>query len=182
MPTTIPGLTVIDLLGVFYREDGHLMVADEFEGATDVEKKLESLMGQEVRLIAHHRPPEPHDTNRWGGGSCLLENTGTCHWGHHDQPKSLFTFNSGGVLSVEGEKWFIEKEGEKTEMLTEFLIAHRSQIVVTSIPDLDQIDEKIRSFDPSKLENANIDDLSEQLKQMRDYLEELNRLQKNVDV
>lgn len=183
MPEPLLGLKVVDLLGVFYEAEGRLMLADEFEGNVDVQEKLEPLIGQEVRFLAHHRPADPPIEGRWGGGCCHLENTGKCHWGHHDQPDSLFTFNSKGVLRVEDEKWHLEKEDNtKLDIVVRFLVGHRSQIVVTSIPDLSQIDEKIRSFDPSQLEGASIEELGDKLKQMRDYLEELNRLQKNIDV
>lgn len=177
------GLKVLDLIGVFYRQDGHLMVADEFEGAQKVATRLESLVGHEVRLLAHHRPTEPPDRTRWGGGCCHLENTGECPWGHHDNPDTLFMYNGHGVLRIEGDQWFLEKEdGSKQEIRTHFLEAHRSQIVVTSIPNLEQINEKVRSFDPSKLENANIDELTDQLGQIRDMLEQIHSLQKNIDV
>ena len=187
MSEPLQGLKIIDILGVFYREDDTLMVADEFEGIRDVDEVLRQFEGQEVRVLAHHRPQEPHDHARWGAGCCMLENTGKCHFGHHKAPKNLFMFNGVGHLRVAGKRWFLEERKEEADELKfhdckfGFLEAHRSQIVVTSIPHVDQIEEKVKSFDPSNLENASLEDLSDQLGQMRDYLAELNRLKNDID-
>ena len=183
MPSASTALRVADLLGVFYQEGPKLLVADEFEGARDVGTVLAQFENQEVRVLVHHRPREPHDPTRWGGGCCFHEPSGTCPFGHHDRPDSLYTFNAVGILKRDGTDWYLEKdEGTKAEIYTSFLIGHRSQIVVTSIPDVSEIDEKIRSFDPSSLEGANLDELTAKLKEMREYIQHLDKLQKNIDV
>lgn len=180
MPEPFTGLKVVDFLGVFYREEGRLMVADEYEGGRDVGAELDAYVGREVRLLAHHRPQEPHDEARWGGGCCLLEPGGRCHFGHHDDPRRLFTFNSVGVLRRPDGRWILEREDEQVECLVDMLVGHRSQVVVTTIPDLEGIDEKVKSFDPSSLEGATLEEMSEKLTEMREFLAEINQLKNDV--
>jgi hypothetical protein len=183
MPESFRGLKVKDFLGVFYREDGRLMVADEFEGARNVDEEISRYADMEVRLVVHHRPVEPPDDARWGGGCCMLESSGHCHFGHHEDPRSAFQFNAKGVLGVEEDgRWFLSQEdGTRNECIVEFLVGHRSQIIVTTIPDLESLDEKVKSFDPSKTEGKTIDELTEQLTDMRDLLSEINRLKNDID-
>lgn len=45
MAEQFTGLEVRDFLGVFYREDRRLMVADEFEGARDVGDEMSRYAG-----------------------------------------------------------------------------------------------------------------------------------------
>jgi hypothetical protein len=183
MSEPFKGLKIVDILGVFYREDGCLMAADEFEGARDVDAVLREFDGIHVRVLAHHRPHEPHDKARWGGGCCVLENSGSCHFGHHERPDAIYTFNGVGRLRSDGERWVLDPldEGDVQDCRVGLLVGHRSQIVVTSIPDFDQIDEKVKSFDPSDLEDATLEDLTDRLGEMRDYLAELNRLKNDVN-
>lgn len=182
MPESLKGLKVTDILGVFYREGGRLMVVDEFDGIRDVDEVFGRFVDHEVRIIAHHRPHEPHDEARWGGGSCMLENTGHCHFGHHDKPGDLYTFNGVGTLRADGDRWFLSPEkGDEIEFRTPFLEGHRSQIVVTSIPNLEQIEEKMKSFDPSNLKDASLESLTDSLGEMRDYLAQMHNLKNNTD-
>jgi len=183
MTDSFKGLEVVNLIGVFYRDGEHrLMVADEFEGALDVVKALERVLGEEVRLLAHHRPREPHDKERWGGGCCVLENTGECPFGHHVNPQSLYMFNEVGVLCVEGPRFFLDTEDEgRKECSVDLLTGHRSQIVVTSIPNLDEIEEKVRSFDPSNIEEPTIENLTERITEIRNFLIELDDLKNKID-
>ena len=175
------GLKVLDFLGVFYRDGDDLKVADEFEGDKSVTESLAKYVGQEIRLIAHHRPHEPIDESRWGGGCCHLENTGHCHFGHHENEQNLYTFNAVGVLRVEGPRWYLDpKDEDSKECLVEFLSGHRAQIIVTTIPDMSKIEEKVKSFDPSNIENATLDELTEKLSEMRDYLAEINRMKNDI--
>lgn len=182
MSEPLKGLKITDVLGVFYREDGRLMVADEFEGVRDVDDVLGRFEGHEVRVVAHHRPHEPHDKERWGGGCCVLENTGRCHFGHHENPHNIYTFNGVGSLRSDGPRWLLDpKEGDALDCRVGFLEGHRSQLVVTSIPDLEQIDEKVKSFDPSNLEAATLEDLTDRLSEMRDYIAEIRNLKNDLD-
>lgn len=184
-------LRVRDFLGVFYREDGRLMVADEFEGARDVEEEMSSFVGPQVRLVVHHRPVEPIDHSRWGGGCCFLEASGFCSFGHHQNPESLYTFSSRGVLRVEGDKWVLNRGPDKDEIEvpTEFLVGHRSQVLVSTVLDEEAIKSKMKDFE-SRIEDfesqdhqsKKIDDLSAQLTEMRDFLNEINQLKNDLDV
>lgn len=176
MVVPLTGLKLVDFLGVFYQDaEGRLMVADELEGARDVVVELAHLAGREVRFLAHHRPLEPPDRQRWGGGCCFHEPAGQCPFGHHNDPLGLYTFNQAGRLTLEEG---IQVGG--VEVLTKFLPGHRSQVVVTSFPDIREIDEKIRSFDPSKFEGASFDELTEKLAELRDFMTEINHLKNDV--
>ena len=182
MTEPLKGLEVVNLIGVFYWEGDRLMVADEFDGSRDVGHDLEALVGHEIRLLAHHRPVEPINKSRWGGGCCFLENTGECHFGHETNPGNLYTFNGVGVLRIEGPRFFLDAEGyEPKECTLRFLTGHRSQIVVTSIPDMDGISEKVRGFDPSNIKEPTLDNLTERLTEMRDFILELDKLKNDLD-
>jgi len=175
------GLQVVDLLGVFYEKDGKIMVADEFDGTVDVIDALWPIRNNQLRLLAHHRPTEPMDRNRWGGGCCHLENTGECPFGHSEKPFDLYTFNQVGLLRVEGTKIFIDTpEGEINEVCFDFLAGHRSQIVASSIPNLEGLDEKVKSFDPSNIENPTIENLTERLSELREFLSKMNDLKNDL--
>jgi len=175
------GLQITDLIGIFYEEDGRIMVADEFDGAKDVLEVLGAIEADELRLLAHHRPVEPMDKDRWGGGCCFLETTGQCPFGHHEKPLDLYTFNAVGVLRVEGVKVFVDtQEGEPKECLLPLLTGHRSQIVVTSIPNLDELDEKVKSFDPSNIENPTLENLTDRLSELRDFMSKMNDLKNDL--
>lgn len=181
MAGTLTGLKVVDLLGVFYREGGRLMVADEIDGTRCVDEELSRYEGVEVRVLAHHRPAEPHDPARWGGGCCLLQASGACHFGHHEDATRLYTFNGVGILRAEGPQWLLAGASGDDELLVGMLEGHRSQIVLTTIPNLEGIDEKIRSFDPSTLEGATLEELTEKLTEMRDFLAEVDRLKNDIN-
>jgi len=181
MTTPLKGLKVVDALGAFYRDGDRLMVADELEGTRDVDKILSAFEGHEVRLLAHHRPPDVPLRDRWGAGCCLLENTGRCHYGHHDDPGLLFAFDSVGVLRREKDDWIVERsDGERLRVYVNFLVGHRSQVVVTSIPDLESIDEKIKSFDPSNLDPTNLEDLTGRLHEIREFLQQVESLKRDL--
>lgn len=176
------GLEILNLIGVFYRAGDDLMVADEFDGALNVSERLAPFVGHEIRLLAHHRPIEPLNKSRWGGGCCFLENTGECHFGHQDNPQNLYTFNAVGVLRVEGTKVFLDPEGEEPKSCSvDMLTGHRSQIVVTSIPNLEEIEEKVKSFDPSNIKEPTIENLTQRFTEIREFLLDLDKLKNDLD-
>jgi hypothetical protein len=175
------GLQITDMIGVFYEENGRIMVADEFDGARDVLEVIGAIEAEDLRLLAHHRPVEPLNKERWGGGCCFLENTEHCHFGHHEKPLDLYTFNAVGTLRVEGMKMFVDtREGKSEECFLHFLTGHRSQIVVTSIPNLDELDEKVKSFDPSNIENPTLENLTDRLSELRDFMSKMNDLKNDL--
>lgn len=173
-------LKVLDLLGVFYEENGRIMVADEYDGTRDVIEDLSPYFGQTFRLLAHHRPTEPVDNTRWGGGCCLYESSGFCPFGHHANPQHLYTFQAVGVLECGGDTIRVVGEETKTPELA-YLVGHRSQIVMINRPDMGDIDEKVKSFDPSGLENASVDELIERASALRDFITEIQSLAKDID-
>lgn len=184
------GLKVKDFLGVFYRENGRLKVSDEFEGSRDVEDEMSPFLGRQVRLVVHHRPVEPIDETRWGGGCCYLEPHGSCPFGHHQNPQDLFVFNSKGVLQVEDCSWVLDRgEGkDQVGVPMEFLEGHRSQILILTVPDEDDIEakmkgfeEKVKGFEDENPRDKKIDELMGQLTEMRDFLDEINKMKDNLD-
>jgi hypothetical protein len=62
----------------------------------------------------------------------------------------------------------------------DWLVGHRSQIVVVSMPDFEQMAEKVRSLDPDNLKNARLEDLQARATEIRDYLTEINKLKDNL--
>lgn len=181
MTEQLQGLMVVDVLGVFYRDDLRLMVADEFEGTRDVDAVLAKFEGQHVRLLVHHRPLNPPDNSRWGGGCCLLQNTGHCPFGHHEDAGRVFAFSCAGTLEREGSGWRIKGIEGPLDVPLESLIAHRGQIILLRSPDLDALQDKVDSLDPSNLKGSSIDDLYTRLNEIRDTLVDVNRLKDGID-
>jgi hypothetical protein len=172
-------MEVVNLQGVFYEDGGRLMVADEYEGVQDVVLAMGAFGDQmPVHVLAHHYPPIPPDSERWGGGSCHLENTGNCHVGHREHPRWIYSFNASGVF--QGGNWIVvSPDGATHSLLWRNLIGHRSQIIVVSIPDFDQIARELADLNPDNMtdiKKSRLEDLQERATEIRDYLEEINRL------
>jgi hypothetical protein len=177
------GLRVLDLLGVFYLDSDQLKVADEFEGTKNLQQAFSSLEGRKVRLLAYHAPPDPPAKDRWGAGSCLLEPSGRCPFGHHEDPNNLFQFDSTGVLFVSDCRvGVVQDTGAKVEVPEQFLIGHRARVLVMAFPDLDGVKAKVESLNPDNLESQDLDSLQENLKQVRNYLLDIQALKNNIDV
>lgn len=173
-------LRVLDLLGVFYWEGEKLMVADEFDGTREVRQAFDPFVGHQLRVLAHHRPPEPVSDTLWGGGACMYESVGECPFGHHANPRHLYTFQQAGELAYRPkgrDSWSV---GE-TRIDVEYLVGHRSQITIINKPDLESIREKVESFNPGNLEGASVDDLIDRVGSLRDYLSHLQDLAKDLD-
>lgn len=115
---------VTQLRGVFYKEHGRLFVADEIGRTFDVHQSLEPYYGKEVELRAHHRPREPLMPDRWGGGCCFWQSSGSCPFGHHNDPSGLFVVGGKGVLRYDGD-WYL---GESLNL--RMLEGHRGELVV----------------------------------------------------
>jgi hypothetical protein len=175
-------MEVVNLLGVFYEHEGKLMVADEQSGALDVASVVTPVITDEsVHVLAHHRPPEPPMKDRWGGGSCHLEGSGTCPAGHHERHQWIYSFNVMGRLQTDDEGFVvIAEDGVPHPIRTDFLVGHRAQLVVVSIPNFDQMAEKMRSMNPNNLRDAKLDDLQARATEIRDYLSEINKLKDNL--
>lgn len=175
------GFKVKDFLGVFYREGSHLLVSDEFEGVRNVDHELASYGQQEVSVFAHHRPVEPVSNVRWGGGCCMLEASGFCFFGHHDDPRRAFSFKGVGTLVQRDQDWFLEQEpGEYIDCGLRFLIGHRSQIIVTTIPNMDALDKQVKEITSESLEGQSIQELKEKIERTKSLLVEINKLKDNL--
>lgn len=175
-------MEIANLLGVFYERKGRLMVAEEgsvAQGTQDVSNALESLGGQQVHLLVHHCPPDPPNPDHWGGGSCFWENADGCPAGHHHRPQWIYTMDVVGTLDV--NTWLVtDIKGSKHPIRIDWLVGHRSQIVVVSMPDFDRMAEKIRALDPNNLREAKVSDLEARATEIRDYLDEINKLKETL--
>lgn len=177
-------LKILDLLGVFYQEgaEGAFMVADEFDGTQSVQDRLTPFAGQTLRVLAHHRPREPLLKDRWGGGCCLFEGSGTCPAGHHADPHYLYTFNAVGLLTFSESRWAVQTEKGQKELDLSQLVGHRSQITLINMPNLADIEAKVKGFDPGNMEGGSVEDLIRKASDLRDFLVELQSAAKDVDV
>lgn len=156
------------------------MVADEFDGTREVRQALSSFEGHRLRVLAHHRPPEPIQQDRWGGGSCMFEGQGECPFGHHANPNHLFTFNKVGELRhrfLDGrDAWVVGAD----DLEVDLLVGHRSQITIINLPDFEEIDRKVQSFNPDTLEGSSVDEMIEHVSSLRDYLSQLQDMAKDL--
>jgi hypothetical protein len=182
MTEQLQGLKVVDALGVFYRDDTRLMVADEFEGTRDMDVVLSEFEGQHIRLLVHHRPLNPPDHSRWGGGCCFLQSTGHCPFGHHEDAGRVFSFNCAGTLTRTDRGWELDGVAGPLEVPLDFLIAHRGQVIILRSSDTTDLQEKVDSLDPSNLKNPSIEDLYSRLNEIKDTLVDINRLKDGIDV
>lgn len=175
-------LRVLDILGVFYRESDGYSVADEFDGTVSVDDRLRSFEQGTLRVLAHHRPQEPLLQDRWSGGCCLYEPQGWCPFGHHEDPHRLYTFDEEGVLTPSSSGWVVRTSNGDKPIVMDYLVGHRSQITLINKPDLDNLEKKVRSFDPGNLENASVDELIKKASGLRDFLSQLQSEAKDLDV
>jgi hypothetical protein len=171
-----PVVTLLE--GVFYEDDnGNLTVADEARGAVVVADALKSLVGRKLVLLAHHRPLDPPDRDRWGGGACLYEPAGECPVGHHDRPGWLYTFHHVGTLSCAGSKWAVTTDqGERHEPWLAALVGHRSQIVLSALPDVEDLKAKLNLDEQPNT----IEELQARITAMRDLFVEVSEGMKDL--
>ncbi len=158
------------------------MVADEFEGTRDVETVLTNFVGQRVQIMAHHRPNEPHDSTRWGGGSCLFERAGHCPFGHHDAPQQLFAVQASGILRRDQDGWSLDRGAETLELHLSLLVGHRGQIIVLRPASDEKINERVSALQEDSLDTMPLEQLSSKLVETRDLIAEINRLKDEIDV
>lgn len=169
--------TVTLLEGVFYEgPDGTLMVADGPRGAASVTDALLELEGTKVILLAHHLPPDPPDPARWGGGCCMYEPSGECPVGHHERKGYLYTFKHAGTLECRGSKWGVTTDQGRHEPWLESLVGHRSQIVISAIPDVEDLKAKLNLDEQPKT----LEDLEARITAMRDLFVQVNDLKEKL--
>lgn len=165
------------LSGVFYENGADLMIADDELGAVSIETILGPVLGKRVALIAHHCPPDPPFKDRWGGGSCLLEPSGHCPCGHHERPDWLYSQTTAGVLQRGGDGWTVTKpDGEVVSLRLEWLVGHTSQLVVTALPNLDELKAELEK----EMKNPTVEGIQARLTEMRDLLSMVNSEKDNL--
>lgn len=138
------------------------------------------LVGQKVQFAAHHVPSLPIDPTRWGAGSCLWQASGSCPFGHHQNPGSLFNVSEQGVLAydLDHEKgeggWWIEKfDGGRVMLpLAHALSGHQARIAAATVLSVEEM--------RAALEEAggvgSIDALGAKLSDVKDLLERLSKV------
>jgi len=157
-----------------------LMVAPPHGAPQSVYKALEPLIGQRVQLAMHHVPPMPIDATRWGGGSCLLEPTGYCPFGHHNDPNRMFNLAMDGVLVYdmdhkkgEGGWWLQTFDGKKTMLpLTHVLLGHRGRIAAASITAVEEMRDALEATGNL----AAVEDLGQKANDLQDLLSRLKQV------
>lgn len=159
-------LRTVLLEGIFYEEDENILVqTDQHPAPVQVHEALKPMLEREIHLVAHHYPLEPLDKNRWGGGCCMWESSGTCPAGHHKDPSSLFNIGAEGILHLDPIKgWFVDG----TPIDFKMLAGHRSRVVAVSKFDLSSLRGSLTSLDPEDLGK-----LGDQATEMRARLTQL---------
>lgn len=164
------GFTTILLEGIFYEEGAHLVVRTEV-GVVPVAAKLAPLLGARVQFAAHHLPPNPPDLQRWGGGSCLWEGTGSpCPAGHGTHPLFLFNVSSDGVLTEDGGAWFLDRfDGTRTPLHLRALIGHYGRIATATLLSVEAMRDVLASNGVEGVEDLGVraDELREILTRIK---------------
>ena len=168
------------LSGVFYMQDGDLWVADEQDGARLVNEVLGAAEDEEVHVVVHHHPPDPPLRDQPGGGCCYHK--GHCPFGHHEYPDRLYEIHGSGTVSLTDTGFQVTREvnGEYVATLVEygFLVGHRAQIVVTALPEVEQLKDDMKET----MENPTIEGLQARMTQLRDLLSHLQNEAKKQGV
>jgi len=142
-------LRTVLLEGIFYEDGDDILVqTDQHSTPVQVREALTPMIEGEVHLVAHHFPLEPFDENRWGGGCCLWESSGTCPAGHHKDPSFLFNIGVQGNLHFDPIKgWFVDG----TPIDFRMLAGHRSRVVAVSKFDLSKLRGSLTSLNSEDL-------------------------------
>jgi hypothetical protein len=177
-------LRVLNLTGIFYLQDSNTpYVVDEATGATPVD--MSYYVGKKVQVVAHHFPPEPPSRELWGGGCCYYQTSyegATCPFGHHANPNSLYELSVSGILRHEGDDYVVETEdGIKHEIRLDYLIGHRSRLLIINQPDFQKMQEEVNSFNPDNFQDASLDVLLDKLQGLKEYISDLQGLAKDSD-
>jgi hypothetical protein len=162
--------------GIFYEDDARRLLCDTGRGVKDVRVDLRALLGQRVRIAAHHLPRDP-DPLRWGGGACLWQPSGRCPAGHHDRPTWLYNFVAEGVLDETEDVFRVEGfDGGVVEVaLATMLPGHHARVAAATVLSAEAMRE---ALDASGMESsveglgARIENLQEILGRLRTRSEE----------
>ena len=154
------------LEGVFYREQHDLFVPGRPESLSKI---LNGFQGQEVLATIHHNPPDPPDMFHWGVGCCMWEPTGSCPYGHHQDPSKLYHLQLEGTLRQEGPDWYIDT----TLVDLAPLEGHRSRLVIVLKEPPAELTDSIMDMD---FANANPEELGMRLGRLTEMLSGLSSI------
>jgi hypothetical protein len=139
---------------------------------TRVIGELTPLLGQQVRLAAHHLPSDPIDPTRWGGGSCAYQTAGVCPYGHHQDSTRMYSFSGEGVLGQGpgGSGWTLTRfDGVQLQVGLGFLEGHRGRVACAPLFDVEAMRDAVVSSGMGA-------DLGVRADELRSMLERLRRM------
>jgi hypothetical protein len=124
------------------------------EGVFDVAHKrtladaLSPLIGQHIRIAAHHLPSNPVDPTRWGGGSCTYQ-PGLCPYQHHVDPTRMYSYTGEGVLDLRiGDNWVLTKfDGTVESVGLSALKGHQGRVAAAPIFSVEQMRDTVAASD-----------------------------------
>ena len=189
------GFHAILLEGVFYlgdmpypdvhgeiREGYNDLLCPSKSGPKSVYDELLPLVGQKVRVAAHHLPQLPIDANRWGGGSCMLQRTGYCPFGHHENPGRLFNISTEGILvydldhaNAEGGWWVEQFDGTRVALpLAHALVGHQSRVAAATATAIDEMRDVVTQsgMEPVESLGNQVNDLTDLAERLRGKIRE----------
>lgn len=122
-------MKLISLSGIFYELDGSIWVESHSEHHC-LSEALAPFEGKKVQVVLHHEH-DPDNMLSWGAGSCCWEPTGTCPFGHHQQPARLLHFDESGLLQ---DNFHLKTpDGVIKSVPLWATLGHKTQIVVLDL-------------------------------------------------
>jgi hypothetical protein len=107
-------------------QDGTLLRCERDGQAVDLD--FSAFVGRRVYgLIAHL--PSKSEKGAWGFGSCKLQGTGSCPFGHHHAPMRLLLWRAADEVFEIEEGWY-NTRNSGTFPRKEWLIGHRCKILM----------------------------------------------------
>ena len=132
---------IVLLEGLFTtNESGDDLFVQSDRGRSSVSEHLVPMLGQQVRLAAHHLPSNPINPARWGGGSCEHQG-GICPFGHHQDPTRMYSFAGEGVLKRSHHgKWLLSTfEGQLLVPQLDDLCGHWGRVACVSVTAVERM-------------------------------------------
>lgn len=174
-PNSIGGPLTFSLVLIEGFFDSSVRIAESSTiSMTRVTGELTPLLGQQVRLAAHHLPADPIDPIRWGGGSCAYQASGVCPYGHHQDPTRMYSFSGEGVLGQSGSDWTLTRfDGVQVQVGLGFLEGHRGRVACAPLFDVEAMRDAVVSSGMGADLGA---DLGVRADELRSMLERLRRM------
>lgn len=128
---------------------------------------LTPLLGERVRIAAHHLPSTPIDPTRWGGGSCTYQ-PGPCPFGHHLNPTNMYSFSEEGILGKKDQEWTLTRfNGTVISLAFDALAGHQSRIACAPVVDIDTMRDSLAASGIDPGIGVTIDNLRATLNRLR---------------